>query len=142
LAAIDDNLFARLQEEFSSSYRISQFVNNGGRYIAPVSVKLPPNSDGVSRTFQYCPVIQLVSTIASELAVIASPSTSQSDILHDIKDGTTYQNNSYFKENPEALGIMLYSDELEICNPLGAAKGVHKLLNVYMTLAEIPKRDR
>ncbi len=142
LAAVDENLFARLHEEFSSSYRISQFVNKGGSYIAPVSVKLPANSDGVSRTFQYCPVIQLLTTIARELAFNAPQPSTQSDLLHDIKDGSAYQNNSYFKENPEALGIMLYSDEVEICNPLGAAKGAHKLLNVYMTLAEIPKRER
>ena len=47
-----------------------------------------------------------------------------------------------FQDNPDALGLLIYSDELETCNPLGASKGIHKILNVYVSFAEISKCDR
>lgn len=113
------------------------------KYIAPVEVKLPPNSEGAIRTFQYIPVTELVTAIASEPGFSGEArSKDNTDVLRDIKDGDAYRSNPFFQENPDALGIILYSDEVEICNPLGAAKGVHKILNIYMTLAEIPKHDR
>jgi hypothetical protein len=34
-------------------------------------------------------------------------------------------------ENPNALQILLYQDEFEVVNPLGSAKGKHKLFAVY-----------
>ncbi|CAN7999370.1 unnamed protein product [Ixodes hexagonus] len=38
--------------------------------------------------------------------------------------------------------ILLYSDEVEICNPLGPKRGVHKLLAVYFTLLNLHPRHR
>ena len=48
----------------------------------------------------------------------------------------------YFKENKDAYTIELYSDSIELANPLGASRGVHKIVNVYATLAELPKALR
>ena len=46
------------------------------------------------------------------------------------------------QENPEALGLILYSDEVEPCNPIGASKTTHKLLNVYLSFTDISKSQR
>ena len=46
-------------------------------------------------------------------------------LLGDYCDGTLYANNLLFQEDPCALQIQLYYDELELCNPLGSKK--HKL---------------
>ena len=32
-----------------------------------------------------------------------------------------------FLQNPQAIQLVIYFDELEVCNPLGAQSGVHKL---------------
>src|SRR5947199_10115322 len=53
-------------------------------------------------------------------------------------DGNVYKNNKFFKENPDALRIILYQDAFEIVNPIGAAKKKHKLLAIYMSLGNIP----
>ena len=37
---------------------------------------------------------------------------------------------------PQALQIMLYYDEVELCNPLGAAKNIHKV-GMYVLLVQI-----
>jgi hypothetical protein len=140
---MENNPFLTLQQEFSSQYKIDKFVKSASNYIPPREVKLPPNSEGVVRSFQYVPVVELVEAIVSSPGYNPAPELElDSGLLHDVKDGSAWRNNSYFKENPTALPLMLYSDEVEICNPLGQSKGVHKILNVYMTLADIRKHDR
>jgi hypothetical protein len=59
--------------------------------------------------------------------------------LYDFKDGSTWKNSNYFQENPDALTGQLFSDAVEWDNPLGASKGIHRALNVYFSLVDIPK---
>ena len=62
--------------------------------------------------------------------------------IRDIKNGDCYKRNKYFQENPEAYGAILYSDAIELKNPLGAARGSYKVVQVYYTLCEIEKGQR
>ena len=62
--------------------------------------------------------------------------------MEEIKDGWNYKNTEYFQRNPDAFCGILYSDGVEVVNPLGAARGRHKLLQLYWTLADIPKMYR
>ena len=48
-------------------------------------------------------------------------------VLGDYCDGELFASSSLFKEDPCALQIQLYYDELEICNPLGSKAKKHKL---------------
>ena len=57
-------------------------------------------------------------------------------MLYDICDGSIFQNDNYFKDHPDALVIILYHDELEVCNPLGSKAGIHKVDMFYYTLAK------
>lgn len=138
-----NNPFLRLQQEFSSAYKIDKFVKSHSKYISPVTIKLPPSPEGLVHNFQYVPVTELVKGICSEPGFQPAVQTPvESCVLHDVKDGAAWRNNPYFQSNPDALSIILHSDEVELCNPLGPSKGKHKILNVYMTLAEIPKHQR
>ena len=47
--------------------------------------------------------------------------------LSDYCDGYFFKNHQIFGTRPNALQIILYFDELEVCNPLGSHSGVHKL---------------
>ena len=62
--------------------------------------------------------------------------------ISDITDSLIYSEAQWFKSNPEALSLQLYSDAVEVTNPLGAAKGEHKLLMVYASVLHIPPRYR
>ena len=46
-------------------------------------------------------------------------------LLGDYCDGELYAASRLFQEDPCALQVQLYYDELELCNPLGLKK--HKL---------------
>lgn len=47
--------------------------------------------------------------------------------LSDFCDGSVYKRNSLFTSHRGVLQIMLYYDDLEICNPLGLKRKKHKL---------------
>lgn len=55
---------------------------------------------------------------------IPSPS---SDWLTDLRDGEYFKHHRLFKRYPQALQVVLYYDDLEVCNPLGSKNKVHKL---------------
>ena len=64
------------------------------------------------------------------------------DVLHDITDGHAFKSYQFFIENPGCLKVILYQDAFEIVNPLGSAKTTHKVLAVYLSLANLPAHVR
>ncbi|CAN7944182.1 unnamed protein product [Ixodes pacificus] len=54
----------------------------------------------------------------------------------DFRDETVYEGlqDVVTDASVMTLFLILYSDEVEIANPLGAKRGVHKLTTVYFTL--------
>lgn len=64
------------------------------------------------------------------------------NVISDVQDGKVFRDNPYFKKHPNAIKIQLYSDCIEVTNPLGAARGNHKLLMVYWSLLDVPKHHR
>ena len=48
-------------------------------------------------------------------------------ILSAFCDGTYYKSHQLFTAHKNALQIMLYYDDIEVCNPLGSNTKKHKL---------------
>ena len=94
----------------------------------------------------YIPLIQTVKNLVEDstfLEVTEAHSDHNPEcLLRDVKDGSLFKNNRYFLENPEALTILLYSDGVEVVNPLGAGRGKHKVIQIFLTFGEIPKTQR
>lgn len=49
------------------------------------------------------------------------------DYLSDFCDGSLFKNHPLFQTYPDALQLIIYFDELEVCNPLASHSGIHKL---------------
>ena len=49
------------------------------------------------------------------------------NFLGDYCDGSLYKMHDLYSKDRQALQLVMYYDELEICNPLGAQSGIHKL---------------
>ena len=47
--------------------------------------------------------------------------------LEDYCDGTQFSEHPLFSTDECGLQVMLYYDDVEVCNPLGSAATVHKL---------------
>lgn len=142
------NPFVTLEAEFATPYLIDKFIKSSPHYIAPQTVKLAPDSTGKAPSFQYVSIIELAKKVQGELSSLPAsahpPRLNEEEnvILRDICDGDSYRNNCYFRQNPEALGIILASDEFDPCNAIGPSKGLHKTINVYATFVDIPKEHR
>jgi hypothetical protein len=145
LQEMEENPFVELQKEFSSYYKIDKFVRTEPAFkfqeITEHKVQVAP-SDGSEEDMSFKFVyVSVADTLAS---IVAEPEfkpemQSQDGLLRDVKDGLVYKNNEFFQKNPDAYSLMFYSDALELNNPLGARKGVNKIVNIYWTFAEIPK---
>jgi hypothetical protein len=86
---------------------------------------------GKECSFQYVSVVDTVAAIVSDPDFQNLPrDPCPNGFLCDFKDGSAWKNNQYFKDNPDPLTGQLYSDCMELDNPLRPSKEIHKALNV------------
>ena len=57
--------------------------------------------------------------------------------LRDYRDGQLFKEHPLFSNDNQALQLIIYFDEVEVANPLGAHRGVHKLGKVFLILFQI-----
>ena len=58
-------------------------------------------------------------------ALLSNPSVRQ--VLRDFCDANFVKAHPVFKAHPDALQFILFYDDMEVANPLGAKAGIHKL---------------
>lgn len=63
-------------------------------------------------------------------------------VIEDFCDGQLFKQHALFSQDPFALQIIAYYDELELCNPLGTHVKQHKLGIVFFTLGNIHPKFR
>ncbi|XP_056623445.1 uncharacterized protein LOC130436632 isoform X2 [Triplophysa dalaica] len=116
------------------------------RYTEPVKLYLGTDETRSQRFAHYVPLKDtLRSLLESDLwQKCAAQDTCLpcTDVLCDVIDGQVYKNNEFFSQNPSCLKLILYQDSFEVVNPLGSAKSKHKVLAVYMSLANLPPHIR
>ena len=61
----------------------------------------------------------------------------QDGYLSDYCDGSIFQEHSLFAVERTGLQILLYYDELEICNPLGTKVKIHKLGTLLLCFVKL-----
>ena len=62
--------------------------------------------------------------------------------FHDFIDGDIFKSHPLFLKFPTVLQLILYTDEIELCNPLGSRAKKNKLLLIYYTLGNINPKYR
>ena len=58
--------------------------------------------------------------------------TRADDLIEDYCDGSACRTHPLFSVDPTALQVMLYYDDVEVCNPIGSRAKRHKL-GVFVT---------
>ena len=143
--------FHTAQTKLDSEYKRTLFIRDKFTYVAPQEILL--NSKEVKEekapkaVIHYVPIIETFKNLVQdptfydvvERNIITNDSESS---LRDVKDGELYKNNPYFKLNPDSYTMMIYSDAIELVNPLGAGRGKHKVIQIFFSLCEIPKYQR
>ena len=64
--------------------------------------------------------------------------SSASDFMFDMCDGLHIKTHTLFSVDAKAVQLKLYTDDLEIVNPLGPKISKHKITVFYVTLLNIP----
>lgn len=98
------------------------------------------------KVFHYIPLVKSLDQFLSHPKIFSiiekGPQRCKEGFFQDIVDGFLLKSHPFFSEKPNALQIVLYTDEIEICNPLGSFTSKNKLLMVYYTLANINPKYR
>ncbi|XP_040078364.2 uncharacterized protein LOC120850082 [Ixodes scapularis] len=131
-----------------SKHAREQFARNMFPFVSPDEVKVGDEGD----TSQYVSIGKVLTNIlqlkaAPELLIDEHVPTLTDDgykTYKDFRDGSAYERlrDVVTDASVMTLFVLLYMDEVEIANPLGAKRGVHKLTTVYFTLLNIHPRYR
>ena len=96
--------------------------------------------------FHYIPLVKSLKQLLSHPRIIAMiderPQTCKDGFFHDFIDGDIFKSHPLFLKFPTALQLVLYTDEIELCNPLGSRANKNKLLLIYYTLGNINPKFR
>ena len=120
------------------------------QYVAPVELILNKTEVEVGKpkdVVHYVPLIKSLSNLLmdktlSKMMSKIGTNDRKTGSISDVMDGSLARSSVFFKNNSDALPLILYSDALEIRNPLGAARGVYKVVQVFYTLGNIPMSQR
>ena len=97
-------------------------------------------------TFIYIPIIESIQQLLKDSKMrnelLREPQTCENGVLFDFQDGELFQNDQYFKDHKEAIALIIYHDEIEVCSRLGSKAGKHKLDLYYYTVANLSPKFR
>jgi hypothetical protein len=114
-------------------------------YVSPESVYFGINEHNKAAYAQYIPVKDTLEELMKDSTIVfqlLNPLPNSDAVLQDYSDAELCKSNSFMQSNPKCLKLILFQDAFEIVNPLGSAKSKHKLVGVYMTLANFYPQSR
>ena len=133
-----------------SDYMLNQYCASRLGLVAPQTFVLGQevlNGKICKHTMQYVPVLEILKLYLGHNDVWTSANQKRGqrankDILSGYTSGLHFANSDFFQQNPNAIRILLYADEFEVVNPLGAKRGRHKLLAVYFVVENVEAKFR
>lgn len=97
----------------------------------------------VTDTFQYIPVLEVLKLVLNHDKVcdlITSEARYKNGQLASYCDGVQFSQHGMFKDNPHALRLQLFYDDVEVVNPIGTKTCIHKLGMFYYSLDNLPRK--
>ena len=141
-----ERMFDILSTAVSSRCGLTNYLKRHNMIVEPREYTVGLQSAG---TYHYVPILLVLSKLLSHTDVhqhikeqLHASICRSTNILESFYDGQIYKSSGYFTENPAALQVQLYIDELELCNPIGAKRGRHKVTAIYYVIGNIHPRFR
>ena len=132
---------------FSTDYKRKQYFDKHFSVIKPVEYILDQRE---KHSFQYVPLLHTLKQVLAGKDVVNKLLDVFNDATVGINSGSanvykTFRDGKHFKSNHALcetfqIGLCLYVDDFEVCNPLGTSK--HKICGVYWTLSDLPSMFR
>jgi len=148
-----NNIFDGLSTEAQQK----SFIKSNFSHVKPIEIvlgsvlirKRKKNQRILSQkneTMMYIPILETLEQMLANkriASIISKPEQQTGNgYFYDIFDGSVYTSDQFFKNHPTALAIMLFHDEVEICNPLGSAATKYKIDMYYYCVANISPKYR
>jgi len=142
-----DKLLEAAARDCSSDRMLTNYLKRTDMMVAPSEYVIPPHVN--NDTFHYIPMLNVLKKFLSHRDVdqhlqdqLFCVGKNKLDVLESFCDGKIHATDSFFADNPDALQIHLYLDELELCNPIGAKRGKHKITAVYYLVGNVHQKFR
>ncbi|XP_064482771.1 uncharacterized protein LOC135395575 [Ornithodoros turicata] len=153
LSALSNDAIDMIWDVIRSEHVRLKYVKDNFPFVEPKEINLNENITGRSgrHVFYYVPIQDLLTNLMSTdlgehiLSALPKYSKERSDdhVFSDVCDGDFVRTRTLIQEGvARTLLLLLYTDELEVVNPIGAARGAHKLLVVYVSLLDLHPRYR
>lgn len=91
-------------------------------------------------TYSYIPVKSLMQQLLKNSEIcdqVSKVRISSDGILRDYCDGQIFKEHPVFQRDQNALQIVVYYDEIELCNPLGSSNKKHKVGCIFLSLGNL-----
>lgn len=140
MGAESDNIF-EVWRTLRTTYMRKKFYQTNFCFVEPQRLPLPNGS-----VYYYVPIHETIKAAFKNKSWnfdASSNPQSDSGLIRDFKDGMAFKNNEFFRENPNALPIIIYQDAFQVVCPIGPAKNMkHKILGIYMAFGNLPPEVR
>ena len=137
----EDDLFSVARKELETERNRKKYIFSKFPNAQPETVFLPTENGSKKESYQYVPIKESLKLLLEDQSYIKQkledPYNYEEGVFKDTRDGSCFQTNEFFKTNPDAVALVVFVDELEVVNPLGAAKTKHKINCTYYTCLNI-----
>ncbi|XP_043474416.1 uncharacterized protein LOC122506359 [Leptopilina heterotoma] len=156
LIAQNSQNYSESFSDFASKNKLDQFLVEEFKMVQPVEMKMgttlrwvkkDSHSDLIERkdNAYIVPVLDTLKNLLSNDEIrenIENRIEKDDGTYRSVLDGEIYKENPFFRENPNALAILFYYDDLTVTNPLGANCKKHNLSMFYWSPGNIEPRLR
>lgn len=144
-----------------SRFKREKIMKKSKLYVAPLAMssgfefvtKIDDNSGQpirttVQRTFQYVSIIKTLTALFGDEEFEQMYVTFNASGDHQCQEGVykrfccgnVFQKSVFFKTNPMAIQIKLFTDDVEPCSALKSKAGIHKISAFYLQINNLPQQ--
>jgi hypothetical protein len=132
------NKFSEIHKILKGEKKKKNFIEQSDFFVPPKEILL--GTDEVRKyTFHYVPIKKSLKALLSRRDIIDKlflVKPTDNGTIKSFKDGSVFRNNNLLKHDDSIL-LEFYSDEFEIVNPIGDARGMYKATGIYYRLGNL-----
>ncbi|XP_011860116.1 PREDICTED: uncharacterized protein LOC105557481 [Vollenhovia emeryi] len=116
-------------------------LSKNGVYLNPKQIHLPDGTSGY--VISVIDIIRNLAKFNENLSFFRKNAPLSDNRITDVMQGQRYRNHpgqvAHEKNN---IALLLYNDDIELCNPIGMHRGLNKICLFYVTVLNIPVQLR
>ncbi|XP_064465405.1 uncharacterized protein LOC135376891 [Ornithodoros turicata] len=148
LTFLSSDMLDLLWTPIRSNHMFMKYVKQSLPYTEPQETRLSEAVTTPSHVLYYVPIRRVLVNMlfagdAMEHILGACCESRDTKIICDILDGDFARERAILRSgDADTIILLLYTDELELVNPLGSAAGVHEILAAYFSVLNLHPKYR